>query len=626
MTRTQLHYRERLRARHVAALERWPQRSGAEFLREMQAVAYELSILAREADGLRGDAIERARTWWDAAMAWDDLGSAGDVRARAEAEAASGKANALDPSGRSEAAMLFARLQCVVEHGKGDMDPVRRAGIEQFMRRLEASVKRGTEPARSTEGLDDEMRLAALRDDLFKSIGWRGELDRLCTEMLPLTKDPTLAGPAPAAGSRAARVLAQVQELKAFVMADAMPMHTDLGLGKPGTAWDLMVRLGRLVTDVHASAGDDDALIRLEADGARTLANEVRRYARREHLGLARPVWSQRGIVVDPNTLFFSGPAAVGSTLAHYAARRRLLFNARPRAGADIAEARWIDLARANLAIFDISERDPQVFYEIGVALGLGTEILLVARAGTAAPFDIAQNVCYYDDGNVSAAFFDQHIDDAMYGVQVMGGQGSCLEATLVFAEQSAQPAAASDSRLRIALQLLRKALADPIQYRAALNNFNSALSGSRFVLVTPRWPIGYTQGGRPRCFIVMPFTQELEATQRTYRAIADEGTRIGVDTIRGDVAVRQEIIHSIWEETGQASHVLVDLTGFNPNVCLELGLADLLGKNSLLIGLAGTETRLFPNIAKRRCHPYGERGWDDGQFAVVVQRFFAQR
>jgi hypothetical protein len=107
--------------------------------------------------------------------------------------------------------------------------------------------------------------------------------------------------------------------------------------------------------------------------------------------------------------------------------------------------------------------------------------------------------------------------------------------------------------------------------------------------VVTPRWPLGYTQGGRPRCFIVMPFAQELEATQRTYRAIADEGTRIGVDTIRGDVAVRQEIIHSIWEETGQASHVLVDLTGFNPNVCLELGLADLLGKHSLLIGLAGT-------------------------------------
>jgi hypothetical protein len=497
-----------LRARHVAALERWPQRSGAEFLREMQAVAYELSNLAREADGLRGDAIERARTWWDAAMAWDDLGSAGDVRALAEAEAASGKANALDPSGRSDIAALFAQLQGEVEHGKCDMDPVRRAGIEQFMPRLEASVKRGTEPARSTEGLDDETRLAALREDLLENVTLRGEMDRLFTEMLSRTKDPTLAGPAPPAGSRAARVLAQVQELKAFVMADAMPMHADLGLGKPGTAWDLMVRLGRLVTDVHASAGDEDALIRLEADRARTLANEVRRYARREHLGLARPVWSQRGIVVDPNTLFFSGPAAVGSTLAHYAARRRLLFNARPRAGADIAEARWIDLARANLAIFDISERDPQVFYEIGVALGLGTEILLVARAGTAAPFDIAQNVCYYDDGNVAAAFFDQHIDEAMYGVQVMGGQGSCLEATLVFAEQSAQPAAASDSRLRIALQLLRKALADPIQYRAALNNFNSALSGSPFVLVTPRWPIGYTQGGRPRCFIVMPFAK----------------------------------------------------------------------------------------------------------------------
>lgn len=595
-------------------------------MREMRAVACELSNLAREADGLRGEAVERARTWCDAAMAWVDLASAGDVQARAQAEAASAKADALDPSGRSEIAALFARLQGEVEHGKCDMDPVRRAGIEQSMQRLEASVKRGTEPARSTEGLDDAARLAALREDLLESIGRRGEMDRLFTEMLPRTKDPTLVGPAPPAGSRAARVLAQVQDLKAFIMADAMPMHVDLGLDKPGTAWDLMVRLGRLVTEVHASASDDDALIGLEADRARTLANEVRLYARREHLGLARPVWSQRGVVVDPNTLFFSGPAAVGNTLAHYAARRRLFVNARPRAGADIAEARWSELARASLAIFDISERDPQVFYELGVALGLGTEILLVARAGTAAPFDIAQNVCHYDDANLLAAFFDQHIDEAMYGVQVMGGQGSCLEATLVFAEQSAQPAAASDSRLRIALQLLRKALADPLQFRAALNNFNSALNGSRFVVVTPRWPLSYALGGRPRCFIVMPFAKEMEATQRTYRAIGDECARIGVDTIRGDVAVGQEIIRSICEETGRASHVLVDLTGFNPNVCLELGIADLLGKKTLLIGLAGTETRLFPNIAKRRCHPYGERGWDDGQFAGVVQRFLAPR
>lgn len=595
-------------------------------MREMQAVACELSNLAREADSLRGKAVERARTWCDAAMAWVDLASAGDVRARAEAEAASAKANALDPSGRSEVAALFAQLQGVVEQGKRDMDPVRRAGIEQFMPRLEASVKRGTEPTCSAEGLDDEPRLAALREDLLKGIGLRDEMYRLCTEMLPRTKNPTLAGPAPPAGSRVARVLALVQELKAFVMADAMLMHADLGLDKPGTAWDLMVRLGRLVTEMHASASDDDALIRLEADRARALASDVRLYARREHLGLARPVWSQRGVVVDPNMLFFSGPAAVGNTVAHYAARRRLFLNARPRAGADIAEARWSELARASLAIFDISERDPQVFYEIGVALGLGTEILLVARSGTAAPFDIAQNVCHYEDGNVSAAFFDQHIDEAMYGVQVMGGQGSCLEATLLFAEQSAQPAAASDSRLRIALQLLRKARADPLQFRAALYNFNSALNGSRFVVVTPRWPLSYAHGGRTRCFIVMPFAKEMEATQRTYRAIADECARLGVDTVRGDVAVGQEIIRSICEETGRASHVLVDLTGFNPNVCLELGIADVLGKHSLLIGLAGTETRLFPNIAKRRCHPYGERGWEDGQFAGIVQRFLAQR
>ncbi len=55
----------------------------------------------------------------------------------------------------------------------------------------------------------------------------------------------------------------------------------------------------------------------------------------------------------------------------------------------------------------------------------------------------------------------------------------------------------------------------------------------------------------------------------------------------------------------GTVSLHLVDLTGFNANVTLELGLAHALARKALILGQVGTEKRLFPSIAKLRVAPY---------------------
>ena len=64
-------------------------------------------------------------------------------------------------------------------------------------------------------------------------------------------------------------------------------------------------------------------------------------------------------------------------------------------------------------------------------------------------------------------------------------------------------------------------------------------------------------------------------------------------------------VIRSIWEEINRATHVLVDLTGFNANVALELGIAHTIGRPDLTVGQGNTVKRLFPTIAKRRFYPY---------------------
>ena len=94
---------------------------------------------------------------------------------------------------------------------------------------------------------------------------------------------------------------------------------------------------------------------------------------------------------------------------------------------------------------------------------------------------------------------------------------------------------------------------------------------------------------------------------------------------VRGDEALGQEIVASIWDETARASHVLVDLSGYNPNVCLELGMADAIGRDTLLIGVEGTAEQRFPAIDKRRIHHYGAD--DAARQAVLAQaRAFTQR
>ena len=78
MTRTQLRHRERLRARHEAALARWSDHVGDDFRREMQTVVQALTVLVREAEAVRGEHLERARTWRYLGEAHATLGNAND--------------------------------------------------------------------------------------------------------------------------------------------------------------------------------------------------------------------------------------------------------------------------------------------------------------------------------------------------------------------------------------------------------------------------------------------------------------------------------------------------------------------------------------------------------------------
>src|SRR5439155_1204524 len=159
--------------------------------------------------------------------------------------------------------------------------------------------------------------------------------------------------------------------------------------GETSATMDLFLRLGHLTTYIHQTEGDEAKLLALETDQARQLANEVRLFARRRYITLAQPVWSRGNITLDPNLIFFSGSDDVRQVLAEAARARQLQVNPARQAGVELDESRWQDLRAASLAVFDISTNSPQVFYELGIALVLGTELLVLANGETEIPLDV---------------------------------------------------------------------------------------------------------------------------------------------------------------------------------------------------------------------------------------------
>lgn len=509
--------------------------------------------------------------------------------------------------------VLFGVLQQQFEKEKPALDPSRQAGLSSLMQRLEGVVQSVT-----SEGLSLEAMMAN-----------RGQLEALQRELDPQVRKPSLKRPGAAPGSRGERLLAALQELKLFVGTAGMARDSSDEMRM--AAMDLFARLGRLTTWI-SEAGDDQAGIsKLESDQARALAHEVRLYATRRHPLLAQPVWPRGAATVDANRIFFSGSTQMREELAGALASSGLEVAAESSAGADFACHRWQALQSANVAVFDLSESESgsksesqaEVYYELGMALTIGSQLLLIAADGTDMPFDIAQNVSRYRWGDALRQWLADQVQAAIYGLQVKAGKQSSLAATLGYAERLAAEKS-DNSLLAVALKAMRGAGDDPIRFRNALTTFQTFIGGREHALLQTRWPGLYPDPRTPRSFAVMPFRGEREAA---YAVIEASARRAGIEPVRGDQADGQEIIESIWQEICRATHVTVDLSGFNLNVCLELAIADTLGRPTLLIGEQGTERLIaatLPGVAKRRCHTYAADPGNDPQFARVLTKFFA--
>ena len=409
--------------------------------------------------------------------------------------------------------------------------------------------------------------------------------------------------------NRARHVIGRLRELK-VQLGDETHGATS---AEHDALQDVFAHLARITARLDA-APDEAGVLQIEVEQARSIALEHRDLLQRRHLNIASPPWrapSSR----DANLLFYSGPQAARSVLVDLVRPLRVALNPLSHTG-DAGAARWGYLRAAGSAIFDLSGRDPQAHYDLGVALALGTHMVVLADARIHVPFDVGQDIVSYQPGGVDGVL-PATLDTALYGAAAVTDPRSSVDAAVGHARTLA-----GKHGTQLAMSIfadLPDDHIDPIQAHSLLRLLDPLVPERHLVVLRSRWAASFPTAQR-RCFVIMPFREELGPTWAAIQS-ASTGTQVRVE--RGDQAPGQEIIGSIWAEIGRATEVVVDLTGLNPNVCIELGIADTLGKPALLIGAGGTEAELadrIPSLAKRRCHPYTRS--DD--LAPVLARFFA--
>jgi hypothetical protein len=89
-------------------------------------------------------------------------------------------------------------------------------------------------------------------------------------------------------------------------------------------------------------------------------------------------------------------------------------------------------------------------------------------------------------------------------------------------------------------------------------------------------------------CFVIMPFTRQW--SDRVYGIIKQVLKRLNLKCIRADQVHGKIVLRDIWRQINEAAFVIADLTGHNPNVYYELGIAHTLGKDVIPISQTGGE------------------------------------
>jgi hypothetical protein len=349
----------------------------------------------------------------------------------------------------------------------------------------------------------------------------------------------------------------------------------------------LLEDLSRAMQSLRKAADSGEAR-RIEHYQLRSLPLAIRNYGLRYHIMVAQPFWGAAHVEPDPTSIFFAGGARIESDLFRFCKKRNLqLKTAADPAGT--GHLRWSLTRESVVGVYDLTSNSQcdraSVCHALGVGLARGIYPVVIAEEGAALPFDIDVDTLYLRPPAFDTSSIAKRLDQALFGLHLPSGERS-IRATAAHLPDS-------------------RTLSDPVELERRLRH---DLSGDS-ALLQPVWPPSYPVSSEKSCFHIMPFSQPWSAQVRdkVRRGVERGGLRYS----RGDQAKKTHIVRAIWDEICRSSCVIADLTGLNENVCLELGLAQAVGRPALLLSHDKPDTRLFPEITKIQVRRYSPNGAD---------------
>lgn len=424
----------------------------------------------------------------------------------------------------------------------------------------------------------------------------------------------------PPAGSRAAALVELCWNLRRFLIEEMN--RSGKGEEESKEALDLNVRASRVDKRIYEAGADDVRALNVEKDELRPLALAVSNFSARMHSMPAQPVWRSAKVSVDTNAAFYSGSAKLKSPIAAACRGLGLEVIPEPR-GESYANARWKQLQQAMTTIFDLRVGDgPElaaVTYELGIALVLGKPVVVLVAEDQTLPFNVDVDPVVLSGDKADVGRIASAIDQSLVWVYPRPRSEPYRDTLEYILSKYPRPQknVFADQTVRMLSEIRKEP--DPLTLTRTAVKFFDYLNDGETMLIHPVWSPVYPKEDQLKLFHVMPFRPKwADAVANATRKIC-EGN--GAMYIRGDEVKEPNVIRSIWEEIARATHVLVDLTGLNANVTLELGIAHTLGRKVLLVGQEKTVDLLFPSIQKLRVQPYNMSRLEQ-TFGVAVTGF----
>jgi hypothetical protein len=227
---------------------------------------------------------------------------------------------------------------------------------------------------------------------------------------------------------------------------------------------------------------------------------------------------------------------------------------------------------------------------------------VIVTREGDSLPFDVDIAPCEMSgDATADEQALVTALDDAWYGQQRTSGM-SCLAETHAFLDRVTRDHPRR-RMLDVSGVLDGQQIDDPVGFAGCVKQIVREQGLRDLEVIFPAWPGRYPDDAAPTLFHVMPFSEPWSDDVRD----AARGLCSGRGYLyrRGDESDEGRIIQAIWDDICAAHLVLVDLTGLNLNVLIELGMAHALGRTVLTVRQGSVRARLPRNIEKLRVLDY---------------------